>query len=160
MNRAEHIPDYWVDHNATTIPTVPPRGWLVVVAALSSALFTTREGPPPEERIHWLCQEVSTHIKSSGHYVHFPFRFFIWSINWIGPLLSFRFIPLHRTEPAKRIALLNKLEHSRLLSMPVLAIKAILCILYYEHPDAAHEVGFDGQCLSESEKLSSAGDGI
>lgn len=40
-------------------------------------------------------------------------------------------------------------------SPPVLAVKAILCILYYEHPDAAREVGFVGQGLPPTfEKVS------
>jgi hypothetical protein len=30
----------------------------------------------------------------------------------------------------------------------LLALKTILCILYYEHPDAAAEIGFDGECMT------------
>jgi len=41
---------------------------------------------------------------------------------------------------------LEKMESSR-FALPLLAVKAMLCIIYYEHPDAAREIGFDGACL-------------
>jgi hypothetical protein len=33
------------------------------------------------------------------------------------------------------------------LGLAVFGAKAILCIVYYEHPDAAGAVGFDASCL-------------
>ena len=32
----------------------------------------------------------------------------------------------------------------------LLAVKALLSVHYYEHPDAAREVGFDGACMITS----------
>ena len=33
------------------------------------------------------------------------------------------------------------------LSLALLGAKAILCIVYFEHPDAAREIGWDQACL-------------
>ncbi|MCZ7678966.1 MAG: hypothetical protein M5U28_09520 [Sandaracinaceae bacterium] len=33
------------------------------------------------------------------------------------------------------------------LSLPLLGAKAILSIVYYEHPDAAREIGWDQECM-------------
>ena len=36
-----------------------------------------------------------------------------------------------------------------LLGIALFAVKAILSMLYYEHPDAAREMGFDGACMED-----------
>ena len=45
-----------------------------------------------------------------------------------------------------RIAALTQMEKSPLVAAPLLAIKALLCTLYYEQPDAAREIGADDAC--------------
>jgi hypothetical protein len=52
---------------------------------------------------------------------------------------------------ADRIRALLRLEHRA--GEPLIAVKATLCLLYYEHEDAAREVAFDGACLVPSSRL-------
>ena len=42
--------------------------------------------------------------------------------------------------------ILDKVEHGP-LSTALLAVKAVLCILYFEHPEAAKEIGAPFECL-------------
>jgi hypothetical protein len=57
-----------------------------------------------------------------------------------SPPLIGRLPPLSRLPVAERCAALEKLEHTP-LGLPLLAVKAMLCILYYEHPDSLRDMG-------------------
>lgn len=60
--------------------------------------------------------------------------------QWTAPALIGRAPPLSRLGLEDRCRALDKLEHSS-FGLPLLAVKAILCILYYEHPDVLRESG-------------------
>jgi hypothetical protein len=69
----------------------------------------------------------------------------IWLVTLLSPLLAGRLRLLPALPLELRISALGTLE--RRFGEPLLAVKAMLCLLYYEHPGAARDVGFDGQCL-------------
>ena len=71
--------------------------------------------------------------------------FMIWLVTLAAPLFVGRLGTLAALAQPERIRALERLE--RHFGEPLVAVKAILCLLYYEHPDSAREVGFDGQCL-------------
>ena len=50
---------------------------------------------------------------------------------------------------AQRVHALRRLENEP-AAAPLFAVKALLSLIYYEHPDAAREVGFDGECMGQS----------
>ncbi|MCA9515530.1 MAG: hypothetical protein KC635_11345, partial [Myxococcales bacterium] len=64
----------------------------------------------------------------------------------VAPWLAGRLGPLERLPVSERVAALERLERSP-LGLSVFALKATLAILYFEHPDAAAEIGFDGRGL-------------
>jgi hypothetical protein len=69
---------------------------------------------------------------------------------WGAPPLIGRAPPLARLSIDERIVALTKLEHSP-AGLPLLAVKAIFSIIYYEHPDVLRESGI---ITPEQEKLS------
>jgi hypothetical protein len=116
------------------------------IRAIAEATFATRTGPPPAARLEWLDGEVADFLARSGSRSRFLFAFMVFVVSAIAPLLIARLPPLRRLPLAERIVALSRLE--RRFAEPLLAVKAILCLIYYEHPEAAREVGFDGACLT------------
>lgn len=119
-----------------------------MLRSIAEAIFFGPAGPPAPERLQWLVAEADDFLAHAGARTRFLIRLSAWLVNAFAPWAIFRFRPLRRLPLEERIAALSRLERSQ-LSAPLLAIKALLSLLYYEHPDAAREVGFDGQCLAQ-----------
>lgn len=138
--------EHWIDHEAYADVAPPRRAWVKAVYAVAEVLFATKDGPPPPDRLRWLCRETEdmmTRVRGNGVLV---FRLSIILVSWLAPLLVLR-LPTVRTVAFERRAVaLDRYERSP-LGMTLFVIKAMLCILYYEHPDAAADVGFNGQPL-------------
>jgi hypothetical protein len=131
-------------------PIVSPR--LVARArTIAEALFLTDQGPPPAERLDWLALETEDFLARAGARSRFVVGLALLVVGLLAPLVVFRFVSLARMAVRDRARALGRLEDS--FGAPVLAVKAMLCILYYEHPDAARGVGFDGACLKEPEHV-------
>jgi hypothetical protein len=125
----------------------PPR-MLATVEALAEALFSTEAGAPPRERLKWLSRELDDFMARAGARSRLVLRASVLCIAVVAPLLIRKLGPLRSLPLAQRTEALERME-SGTFALPLLAVKAILCILYYEHPDAAREIGFDGRCMLE-----------
>jgi hypothetical protein len=123
-------------------------GTLRAARAIAEAIFATESGPPPADRLDWLMRELDDFLGRAGGRARVLLGLSIFAVSWLAPLLSFKVRPLRTLALPARIDALERLERSR-AAMPLLAIKAILSVLYYEHPDAAREIGFDGACLRQ-----------
>ena len=121
-------------------------GTLVTLRAVAEALFATSAGPPSAERIDWLLLEIEDFLARAGPRTRFVLGLAVFAVNLLAPLLVLRFISLRRLPLAQRVHALRNLENSP-LAAPLFAVKALLSLIYYEHPEAAREVGFDGACL-------------
>jgi len=122
-------------------------GTLASARALAEAIFSTESGPPPAARLDWLMDELDDFLGRVGARGRVLLLLSFFDVSWLAPLVAFRFRPLRSLPLAARVDALERLERSR-IAMPLLATKAILSVLYYEHPDAAREIGFDGACLT------------
>lgn len=118
---------------------------LASVRALAEALFATDAGAPPSERMTWLCAELDDFFARVGAKSRVVFVLSLFVVGVVAPILIGRFRPLRALPLDERTRALDKMEQGH-LSLPLLALKAMLCVLYYEHPDAAREIGFDGRC--------------
>ncbi|HMJ09893.1 MAG TPA: hypothetical protein VK524_00735, partial [Polyangiaceae bacterium] len=87
-------------------------------------------------------------LARAGTRTRFLIRLSAGLVNLLAPWVIFRIGPLRRLPLPDRIRALSRLEQSG-FNAPLLAIKALLSLLYYEHPEAAREVGFDGECLTQ-----------
>ncbi len=121
-------------------------GFVRGLRTVAEAVFSTASGPPPAERLDWLTLELEDFLAHAGSQTRLTLQLALFALSVLAPLMVLRFTPLSRLSVAERTRAIGRLEHSS-LGAPVLAVKALLCVLYYEHPDAAEEIGFDGQCL-------------
>lgn len=116
--------------------------------ALAEAFYATDEGPPPDERLDWLVDEVEDFFRRSGRRALFFFALLLLAIAIVAPLLIRKSPPFRRLERRDRARALEAMERSA-LGLAIFGVKAPLSIIYYEHPEAAAEVGYDGACLEE-----------
>ena len=114
--------------------------------AIAEALFTTEEGPPPEERLAWLVDDLDDFLVRAGGRALFVFRLCVLAVSLVAPLFVGKLAPFRALGQADRLRALERLEQSP-LALAIFGAKTTLCILYSEHPDAARAVGFDGSCL-------------
>jgi hypothetical protein len=121
--------------------------------ALAEALFSSPEGPPPAGRIEWLVFEVDGYLRQAGPRARLAYRLCLLAVSALAPLTELWPPPLRRLPVARRIEALERFERSP-LGLAVFGAKAVLCIHYYEHPDAARTIGHDGACLTPREKAS------
>jgi hypothetical protein len=114
--------------------------------AIASAVFARAGAPPPEDRLAYLGAELEDFLARSGPRARGMLSLMIWIVAIVAPLLLGKLGTLRALGHADRVRALDQLE--RRFGEPLIAVKAILCLIYYEHPAAALEVGFDGQCLA------------
>jgi hypothetical protein len=124
---------------------------LRAVRALAEALFATLAGPPPADRLDWLVQDLDDFLGRSGARSRVLLRLSLLAVSVVAPLMVFRLQPLRALPLDRRTEALERFERS-FFALPLFALKAILCVLYYEHPDAAREIGFDGACMVEAKR--------
>ena len=122
------------------------RGALRSARAVAETLFSTESGPPPASRLDWLEADLSDFFGHVNWRARGLFRACVFAITWIAPLLvgalgRFGSLPLPR-----RIEALERLERTP-LALALLGAKALLCIVWYEHPDSAAEIGWDRSCM-------------
>lgn len=140
------IPGHWVDHAAAELDRPVRKAWLKNVYAFAEVLFATAEGPPSPARLRWLCHQLDDFLSRIGSRARRLFRLSLWVVSVLAPLFAFRLPGLRFWSFATRERALDRMERS-LLGATILPVKAILGILWYEHPDVAASVGFDGQPL-------------
>ena len=117
------------------------REFFLTVWALSEVLVAGQDGPPPFARLLWLCDDLVDFLTHTGARSRLVFRGALLAVSTLSPLLVWRLPPFRFLSLESRRRGIERMERS-LLSLPVLALKAIICIIYYEHPDAAREIGY------------------
>jgi len=141
-------PTHWIARRPAEPLPEPRRRLLRSVASVARVVFATEAGPTPRPRVNWLCAEVEDYLDRAGTRSRLVFRGAMLLVMWLSPLLVFRPPPLWLWALPIRARALERLERTP-LALALFALKAVLCIPYYEHPDAAAEIGFDGHCLVE-----------
>jgi hypothetical protein len=113
--------------------------------AIGSAIFARGDAGPPPERLEYLGREIDDFLRHCGPRARAMLTFLVWLVVLAAPLCIGKLGSLASLSPADRVRALDRLE--RRFGEPLFAIKAVICLIYYEHPDAAREIGFDGECL-------------
>lgn len=121
--------------------------------AVAEALFTTHDGPPAEPRLAWLVDELDDFFARAGGRALFVFRLCMAAISVLAPLLIGKLGSFRNLTREDRFRALERMEQSA-LALVIFGAKTTLCIVYYEHPDAARDMEFDGECLVTSVEVS------
>jgi hypothetical protein len=104
--------------------------------------------PPPSERVEWVRAEIDDFLARVSTRSYAIVLLSLLAVSLLAPLFVRRIGALASLALRERVHALERLEKS-MLAPALLAVKALLSVHYYEHPDAAREVGFDGACMSE-----------
>ena len=107
--------------------------------AFAEVLFMTNNGPPDAGRIAWLIRDFSHFVSASSGRAAEVMKLSLFALTWVAPLFVWR--PFYRLESLtrwQRIRALDAMEAS-LLGPAVLGVKAMLCMIWLEHPDTQHE---------------------
>ncbi len=115
-------------------------------AALAEALFSTVDGPAPGHRVAWLCDELDHFIAYAGPRARLNLWLCLTGVSVLAPLMVGRPWGFSAMPLALRREAVERLERSP-LGLAVFGAKAMLCIVWYEHPENAAFIGADGLCL-------------
>lgn len=128
-------------------PGLPPRVRRAA-RALAEALFLRPSGPPSPEVLDWLERDLDDFFGHVTLRARLLFRACLATVVWLAPLVILRLPPLSRLPVAERVRALTRFERTP-LALAFLGAKALLSIVYYEHPDAAASIGWDQACKKE-----------
>jgi hypothetical protein len=106
--------------------------------------------PPPADRIDWVCREVDDFLARVTVRSRVLVLLSLFAVSVLGPLFARRFGTLGSIALTDRVHALERFERS-MFAPALLAVKALASVHYYEHPDAAREVGFDAACMTTTE---------
>jgi hypothetical protein len=134
-----------------TIPLPSPRGEarksgalsqgaLRTTRAVAEALFSRGGHAPPVERMDWAMDEYADLMARTTSRGRLMFWAAAAGVGWLAPLMIRRLTPLADLPLPDRIRALQALEASPLAGV-LIALRALLCIVYYEHPDVARAAG-------------------
>lgn len=116
--------------------------------AFGEALFArSLDQAPPAERMAWFIADLDDFVAHLNLRARLLFLLCLFAVTW-APLLSGRFGRLRGLSVAERIEALEVLERSP-ASLALFGARAIVSLVYYEHPDAAAEIGWDRKSLAE-----------
>lgn len=126
----------------------PPTGGLArSVWLVAEVLFATEAGPPPHHRLAWLVDDLRDFLSHVNVRARWLFRLALWVTVWFAPLWIGKIPPLGRLDVRDRARAIERLERAGMpVAAAIMAVKAVLCILYFEHPEVAAEIHFDGRC--------------
>jgi hypothetical protein len=115
--------------------------------ALAEALWS-RDGKsaPPHDRLAYFEEDLSDFVGHLNTRARLLFLACLGTVTWIAPLLSGRLGSLRSLSIEDRIRAIHALEKSP-ASLALIAVKAIVSIVWFEHPDTAREIGWDQRCL-------------
>ena len=145
---------FWEKHGARLIGTLPLGGALSererrIVRATAQALFFDGERDVPRARLDWLETELADYFEAISETARLAMRLGINTVE-LSPWLALRRPQrLSDLSVEARIRCLTYLEHSPVTPLAVVffAVKIFLSSVYFEHPEAMVETGFDGLAL-------------
>lgn len=111
--------------------------------ALAEAMFS-HAGGPPAERLDALVRELDDYVGFASRTLRFGLLLLLELLRLAPILLLWRFATFESLALGDRVRVLEKMEQSRLVPLMVVfaAYKAILCMLFFEHPAEQRDVGY------------------
>lgn len=118
--------------------------------AFAEAFFSRDGTAPPKARLDWFVVDLADLLGHAGARARFVIRACLFTITWLVPtFLMFRPGRFASLSIPERVEALERTERSP-AALALFALRAITSLVYYEHPDAAAEIGWDQQCLGRT----------
>lgn len=105
------------------------------------------------ERIDWVEREAVETLRMAGPRARTLFLLCLFGVAWLAPLWIGRLPTIRRLPLTRRIDAMARMEDSPLGAPLVLAIKTVLCFLYYEQAEPLAELGVQMSCLRPGRHL-------
>ena len=120
------------------------------VTAVVEAMFADESGPPPPDQVRFVAEDIQEFLFYSGLRLRWLYGACLFAVVWLAPLLSGS-APLIFLPWQQRVRQLARAESS-LFALPFLLVKTVICIIYFEHPDAeADLLGENAGCLVQDD---------
>lgn len=143
---------------APLFPAPRHPGLVRTARAVAESLFSAPDRIAPPARLDWVAAELEDIAFHAGPRGLLIMRLAAFALAVIAPLFVRRVghvaaLPL----PARTVAL-ERMEHSFLAPL-VMALKAVLCTVWYEHPEVAAEVQWTGYSTGRIDRVGPRGQG-
>jgi hypothetical protein len=122
----------------------PSTSTVTAAVCIAEAVFSRDGTPPSTDRLEWVAREFEDFLGHCGGRSRLVLTVLVRLVAFLAPLFIGRLVRFSTLSLADRVCALTRLEER--FGDPLLAVKAMLCLLYYEHPGSALDVGFDGVC--------------
>jgi hypothetical protein len=113
---------------------------------VAEALFSPDGETVDRERLDWLEEDFADFFARAHGNARLILRASLLALMWVAPWFVFTPRPLASLPIRRRAQALERLEGSP-LAPAALAVKAMLCILWFEHPRTQEETGTGASCL-------------
>ncbi|HNI60895.1 MAG TPA: hypothetical protein PKW11_13190 [Pseudomonadota bacterium] len=123
------------------------------IRLFAETLFSDLNGPPPPDRLAQLAEDATALVAATTQRARLLFQLCLFGVLWAAPLFVWRRPGLSRLPLAGRVAALESMESHPLGAALVLAIKAVLCVLWYEQPENHAAIGGDPFCQPGHRRL-------
>ncbi len=114
--------------------------WQTHAKAVAEVLFEGPQGVPNPQRIDWLIDDIDHFLRTVGGRSKVVFQAALIAVATLGPVMVGRLGAFHTLPLELRLKALERLEKSP-GGMAVFAVKTLMCLHWFEHPDSAREVG-------------------
>jgi hypothetical protein len=147
-----------IDAAFSALPSPPRRRRLLsdrkvlILRRAAEAIFASRNQAVPQERLDWLEIEINDYLAATSGMTRSVVWFFLNLIQIAPPFTGVRIARFTSCTIEQRQRCMHRLESSPFFFSTVVAVltKALLCTIYFEHPDALLETGYDGKCKKSS----------
>ncbi len=112
---------------------------------VAEAMFLEEGRPVPASRLDWVSDDFVDFLEQAGPRAELIVGGALVVATWLAPLSIGKRPPLSRLAVEERCRALEALEKTP-AGLPLLALKAVLCLLYYEDERARAEIGIDAGC--------------
>lgn len=118
--------------------------------AFGEALFArSMDEAPPAERMRWFLDDLDDFVAHLNVRARRLFLLCLFVVTWVAPLLRLRLGRLGRLSLRERIEAIEAIERTP-AALALFALRAVVSLVYYEHPDASREIGWDQTCLTDT----------
>jgi len=114
-----------------------------LVRALAEAMFSHDDGPP-SPRLDGIASELDDYVSRASATLRFGLLVMLELVRFAPLFLLWRFATFESLALGDRVRILERMEQSRIVPLMVAfaAYKAILCLLFFEHPEEQRDVGY------------------
>jgi hypothetical protein len=115
-------------------------------AAVAEALFSSGDGKVDVARLEWVVADLADYMARAPGRARMLLTLGLFVLTWVAPLLVWRFGPLASLDLDLRVRALERIEQT-ILGPAALAMKAMLCMIWFEHDDTRRETRTEATCL-------------